>query len=100
LIAAIFISTEIESIALGQYFFRGMRQGLRVRAAICSLVYHKSLALSLDARSRFGVGRVVSLMQIDAQKICDAIPYLHLTWSAPFQLSVALYMLYLKVPLS
>ena len=59
-----------------------------------SIVFDKSLRLSFKARSKFGIGRIVSLMQIDAQKICDSIPYLHLTWSSPLQLGVALYLLY------
>eukprot|EP00301_Raphidiophrys_heterophryoidea_P005610 c12337_g2_i1.p1 GENE.c12337_g2_i1~~c12337_g2_i1.p1 ORF type:complete len:1012 (+),score=248.52 c12337_g2_i1:94-3129(+) len=98
--AGLFLCNEVQSVALGQYFFRGLRLGLRVRAAVCSLVYSKSLHLSYASRARFGIGRIVSLMQIDAQKICDAVPYLHLTWSAPFQLAVALYLLHDEVGLS
>ena len=33
-------------------------------------------------------------MQIDAQKMADALPYMHLLWQGPVQLAVATYMLY------
>ena len=33
-------------------------------------------------------------MQIDAQKLADAMPYMHLLWQGPMQLAVATYMLY------
>eukprot|EP00300_Choanocystis_sp_HF-7_P014604 c18745_g1_i2.p1 GENE.c18745_g1_i2~~c18745_g1_i2.p1 ORF type:complete len:1536 (+),score=408.64 c18745_g1_i2:44-4651(+) len=97
---AMFLSIEVQSLAMGQYFFRGFRQGLRVRAAICSMVFNKSLKLTYGARANIQIGHIVSLMQIDAQKICDSIPYMHLTWSSPFQLGVALYLLYQQMGVS
>ena len=90
----IFLSGTFESLAMGQYFMRGFRQALRMKAAIAALVYHKSLRLSHDARREYGVGKIVSYMQIDADKLGSAAPYLHLTWSAPFQLTVAISLLW------
>jgi len=40
------------------------------------------------------VGSILSYMQIDAAKFGDAAPYLHLVWSAPFQIAIAMYLLY------
>ena len=54
------------------------RCGLRSRTAISQVVYAKALALSHEGRQEFGIGAMVSYMQIDAQKIADAIPYMHL----------------------
>ena len=89
-----FISATAQSLALGQYFFRGFRLGLNVRVAVGQVVYAKALALPFRERQRFGTGAIVSYMQIDAGKLADALPYLHLVWSAPLQLALALALLY------
>ena len=54
----------------------------------------QALSLVHEQRNEFGVGAVVSYMQIDASKIADSLPYLHLTWSGPMLLVVATFMLY------
>ena len=87
------IVNSIKSLVLGQYFWRGFRLGLRSRAAIGQVVYAKALSLAHEGRQEFGVGAIVSYMQIDAQKVADALPYLHLTWSGPLQLVVAMILL-------
>ena len=87
------VANTIKSLTLGQYFWRGFRCGLRSRTAISQVVYAKALALSHEGRQEFGIGAMVSYMQIDAQKIADAIPYMHLLWQGPVQLIIATYML-------
>ncbi|KOO23503.1 multidrug resistance-associated protein 3, partial [Chrysochromulina tobinii] len=94
LAVGIFAANCFKSIVLGQYFWRGFRLGLRTRAAVGQVVYRKALALAHEQRQEFGTGAIVSYMQIDAQKLADALPYLHLLWQGPLQLAVATYMLY------
>jgi len=88
-----FVAAEVQSVALGQYFFRGFRLGLRMKAAIGQVVYEKALRMTPEERSSVGVGPIVSFMQIDAAKVADAVPYLHALWSSILQLSIAIYML-------
>ena len=94
LAVGMFAANCFKSIVLGQYFWRGFRLGLRTRAAVGQVVYRKALALAHEQRQEFGTGAIVSYMQIDAQKLADALPYLHLLWQGPLQLAVATYMLY------
>ena len=94
LACCMFLANTIKSFVLGQYFWRGFRLGLRCRAAIGQVVYAKALSLAHDGRQEFGVGAIVSYCQIDAGKIADAAPYMHLLWQGPLQLAIATYMLY------
>jgi len=87
-------ANTVKSLASGQYFWRGFRLGLHTRVAVGQHVYGKALSLVHEQRNEFGVGAIVSYMQIDATKIGDALPYLHLTWSGPVLLLVATGMLY------
>jgi ABC-type multidrug transport system fused ATPase/permease subunit len=93
----LFAAATCQSWCVGQYFFRGFKLGLRIRAAVNQCVYRKALRLSHEARQEFGIGAIVSYMQIDAQKLMDATPYLHMIWSAWFQLSIATYLLFAEI---
>eukprot|EP00936_MAST-01D_sp_MAST-1D-sp1_P000713 g713.t1 len=95
--AAMLAAATVESLAMGQYFFRGYRLGYRVRSSIAQAVFSKAMRLTFESRRSFGVGAIVSYMQIDSDKIANAVPYLHLAWSAPLQLAIALYLLQAQV---
>eukprot|EP00658_Telonema_sp_P-2_P038685 TRINITY_DN27705_c0_g1_i1.p1 TRINITY_DN27705_c0_g1~~TRINITY_DN27705_c0_g1_i1.p1 ORF type:complete len:1461 (-),score=356.90 TRINITY_DN27705_c0_g1_i1:130-4512(-) len=94
LACCMFVASETQSIAAGQYFLAGFRLGLRTRGAVNQTVYSKGLRLSNAARKIHTEGAVLSYMQIDAQKLCDSIPYLHMVWSAPLQFAFCMLLLY------
>lgn len=90
----IFFAKTVETVALGQYFQRGYRVGGQVRSALTHLVYRKSFMLSSMGRQQYKLGEMVSLMSVDAQRLCGVAPYLHQFWSAPIQLFVSVGLLY------
>jgi hypothetical protein len=90
----IFAAKTIETIALGQYFQMGFRIGGQVRSAITHLVYRKAFMLSSRGRQQYKLGEMVSLMSVDATRLCGVIPYLHQFWSAPVQLFISVGLLY------
>uniref|UniRef100_A0A6T8KKU6 ATP-dependent transporter ycf16 n=1 Tax=Hemiselmis andersenii TaxID=464988 RepID=A0A6T8KKU6_HEMAN len=94
LAVGIFGAKMVETIALGQYFQRGYRVGGQVRSGLVHLVYRKSFMLSSRGRQRYKLGEMVSLMSVDAQRLCGVAPYLHQFWSAPVQLFISVYLLY------
>jgi hypothetical protein len=53
----------------------------------------KSFTLSNAARQTATVGEIVNHQSDDVKKLYDLIPYLHLVWSSPLQIAIALYML-------
>ena len=100
LVSILFASQLLQSIFLHQYFTRVFRVAMRVRSGLTSLVYQKALQLSSAARQDddFSTGAIVNLMQVDCQKLMDFIPYAsNLLWSSPFQILVAMAMLYTLV---
>jgi len=50
--------------------------------------------MSNEARKTTTVGEIVNLMSVDAQRLQDATGYLWMTWSAPLQICIAVYMLW------
>ena len=91
---ALFLISVVQSISLNQFNFKGYRLAMQVQVAIGQMVYKQALALDYEQRERFGIGAIVSHMQVDSTKIAHTVPFLHLTWSAPYQLALASYMLY------
>eukprot|EP01116_Phalansterium_solitarium_P010898 TRINITY_DN263_c0_g2_i2.p1 TRINITY_DN263_c0_g2~~TRINITY_DN263_c0_g2_i2.p1 ORF type:complete len:1470 (+),score=645.31 TRINITY_DN263_c0_g2_i2:96-4505(+) len=89
-----FLASLLQSICLNQYFFFTYNVGMQMRTAIITAVYAKAFKLSNKARSERTVGEIVNLQAIDGNRLQELIPYLHVVWSAPFQLTVCLVMLY------
>ncbi|XP_012937343.1 multidrug resistance-associated protein 1 isoform X1 [Aplysia californica] len=84
----------VQSILLHQYFHATFLLGMRLRSTIISVIYRKTLRLSNAAKKTSTVGEIVNLMSVDAQRFMDLTTYLHMFWSGPFQISVALYFLW------
>eukprot|EP00049_Salpingoeca_infusionum_P023551 m.12723 g.12723 ORF g.12723 m.12723 type:complete len:1556 (+) comp5858_c0_seq1:79-4746(+) len=88
------VTAVVQSICLHQYFHRVMKTGMRLRSAVIAAIYQKSLLLSTASRQASTSGEIVNLMSVDAQRFMDLMSYLHMLWSAPLQISLALYFLY------
>ncbi|OQR85424.1 ATP-binding Cassette (ABC) Superfamily [Achlya hypogyna] len=94
---AIFVSGVVQSFALRQYFFYCFETGLRLRSAVVTAVYQKSLVLSAAAKAKKSTGEITNLMSIDAQRLQDITSYSHAIWYAFFQILVSSYLLYLQL---
>ncbi len=90
---AMFITSVVQSLSLHWYFFHMYRVAMRMRAALVMVIYEKSFTLSNAARQTATVGEIVNHQSDDVKKLYDLIPYLHLIWSSPLQIGIALFML-------
>ncbi|RKP02372.1 hypothetical protein CXG81DRAFT_10852 [Caulochytrium protostelioides] len=84
----------IQTLFLHQYFQCTTVCGLRVRSALTTLIYTKSLVLSPDARQSSTTGQIVNLMSVDTTRLMDLCTYLLIVVSGPFQIALAMYFLY------
>ncbi|CAJ0833868.1 2766_t:CDS:10 [Entrophospora sp. SA101] len=92
--ALMFLTALLQTVFLHQYFQLCFTTGMRVRAGLISAIYQKSLNLSNSARQKSTVGEIVNHMSVDAQRFMDLCTYLHIIWSGPLQIFLALYLLY------
>lgn len=83
-----------QTLFLAQYFHRMFLVGLRIRTALISAIFRKALVMSNKARKESTVGEIVNLMAVDAQRFMDLVTYLNMIWSAPLQISLAIYFLW------
>ena len=54
----------------------------------------KMLKLSNNARKKFTIGQITNLVSVDAQRCLEAIPYLCILWSAPYQATLGMILVY------
>jgi len=113
----IFLIAIVQSLILNFYFQRMFVVGMRVRTALISAIYRKSLNLSNAARKGTTLGEIVNLMSgkklniyqkfselinflceiVDAQRFMDLMMSINLVWSCPVQIGLAIFFLYLEM---
>ncbi|XP_021899667.1 putative ABC transporter C family member 15 [Carica papaya] len=92
ILAFIFLLAKtVESLTQRQWYFGAQRIGIRVRAAFTVLIYKKSLSIKFAGPSN---GKIINLINVDAERIGDFCSYIHGIWLLPVQVILALLILY------
>ena len=86
--------TMLNTIINSQYFFFQYSIGLKIRTALTSAIYRKSLRLSGASRKEMTVGETTNLMAIDTQKFMDVVLFLNMIWSSPLSIVLCMYFLW------
>eukprot|EP00850_Spirogloea_muscicola_P003812 SM000015S01312 [mRNA] locus=s15:1174764:1185983:- [translate_table: standard] len=79
---ALLLVPTFRSLVDAQFYHIMFRLGVHVKTALIEIVYSKSLMLSNSARQSKSVGEIVTLMQVDTDKVSMTTTFLHSTWSA------------------
>lgn len=91
---AMFAMTALNTLIVSNQIEMVVRIGIRLKTALISTIYRKSLVLSNNARRDRTVGEIVNLMAVDAQTYFDLSWNLPLIFSAPFQVALCTYFLW------
>lgn len=97
---AMFAVSIGQTMALHQYFQRAFETGMRIKTALTSAIYSKSLKLSNEGRASKSTGDIVNYMAVDTQRLQDLTQYGQQLWSAPYQIVLCMLSLYQLVGLS
>uniref|UniRef100_A0A8C2FK18 Uncharacterized protein n=1 Tax=Cyprinus carpio TaxID=7962 RepID=A0A8C2FK18_CYPCA len=87
----------LQSVILQQYFQRCFILGMKVRTSLMAAVYKKALVVSNDSRKEPTAGEIVNLMSADAQRFNDVTNFIHLLWSCPLQIALAIAFLWIEL---
>lgn len=91
---AFFLVTFLSAIFNAQYFLKTFVVGFRIRTGLISAIYRKALRISNTAKKDTTVGEIVNLMAVDAQRFFELISYLHVLWSGPMIIGIAIFLLW------
>uniref|UniRef100_A0A672JYL5 Canalicular multispecific organic anion transporter 1-like n=2 Tax=Sinocyclocheilus grahami TaxID=75366 RepID=A0A672JYL5_SINGR len=87
----------LQSVILQQYYNRCLILGIKVRVALMAAVYKKALVVSNDSRKESTAGEIVNLISADAQRFNKVTNVLHLLWSYPLQIALAIAFLWIEL---
>lgn len=91
----LFLLNISSTILSNQFFINIFEAGLKIRGTLMSLIYQKSLRLSLEAREVKSTGDVLNLMSVDVIRIQRFFENAQLLIGAPIQLVGILISLYI-----
>ncbi|EGW30047.1 uncharacterized protein SPAPADRAFT_144773 [Spathaspora passalidarum NRRL Y-27907] len=87
---SMFIVSVVQTACLHQYFERAFELGMKIKSALSSSIYNKSLVLSNESKQESSTGDIVNLMSVDVQRLQDLVQNLQIIWSGPFQIVLCL----------
>ncbi|KAK7929186.1 hypothetical protein WMY93_005581 [Mugilogobius chulae] len=91
----LFLLSCVQSLLFHQYMYHCFTVGMRLKTALTGLLYRKCLVMSSGARRQCAAGEVISLVSADVQKLMDLVVYINSIWTAPLEIALSFYFLWL-----
>uniref|UniRef100_A0AAY4E1J1 Multidrug resistance-associated protein 4 n=1 Tax=Denticeps clupeoides TaxID=299321 RepID=A0AAY4E1J1_9TELE len=95
--AGVSLSAIILAIMHHLYFFHVQRAGMKLRVAMCHMIYKKALSLSSTAMGQTTTGQIVNLLSNDVNKFEEVFIFLHFLWVGPLQAAAVIGLLWQEI---
>ncbi|KAI4565343.1 hypothetical protein MJT46_009686 [Ovis ammon polii x Ovis aries] len=82
------------------YFYHIQRVGMRLRVAVCHMIYCKVLRLSSSAMGKTTTGQIVNLLSNDVNRFDQVTMFLHYLWVGPLQAIAVTALLWMETGIS
>uniref|UniRef100_A0A4W2HUP1 Multidrug resistance-associated protein 4 n=1 Tax=Bos indicus x Bos taurus TaxID=30522 RepID=A0A4W2HUP1_BOBOX len=82
------------------YFYHMQRVGMRLRVAVCHMIYRKVLRLSSSAMGKTTTGQIVNLLSNDVNRFDQVTVFLHYLWVGPLQAIAVTALLWMETGIS
>uniref|UniRef100_A0A4W2CTZ2 Multidrug resistance-associated protein 4 n=1 Tax=Bos indicus x Bos taurus TaxID=30522 RepID=A0A4W2CTZ2_BOBOX len=81
-------------------FYHMQRVGMRLRVAVCHMIYRKSLCLSSSAMGKTTTGQIVNLLSNDVNRFDQVMMFFHYLWVGPLQAVAVTALLWMEIGIS
>uniref|UniRef100_UPI003AAC75F7 ATP-binding cassette sub-family C member 4-like n=1 Tax=Centroberyx gerrardi TaxID=166262 RepID=UPI003AAC75F7 len=95
--AGISLSTLGLTVLQHLYYYYVQRTGMKIRVAMCHMIYRKALGLSSEAMGRTTTGQIVNLLSNDVNRFDEVTINLHYLWVGPLQAAVIIFFLWYEI---
>ncbi|KAF9398979.1 hypothetical protein BGZ94_005842, partial [Podila epigama] len=92
-----FLTSILASCFMAQFFLAATNRGIEIRTALIAMVYRKSLRLSNASKRKWTSGEITNHMSVDAERWPEAMVFLPMALSIPFELTIATWLLYNQI---
>uniref|UniRef100_A0A8C9SPU2 Multidrug resistance-associated protein 4 n=1 Tax=Scleropages formosus TaxID=113540 RepID=A0A8C9SPU2_SCLFO len=79
------------------YFYHVQRSGMKIRVAMCHMIYKKALCLSSTAMGQTTTGQIVNLLSNDVNRFDEVTIFLHFLWVGPLQAGAVIGLLWYEI---
>ncbi|XP_039997779.1 multidrug resistance-associated protein 4-like isoform X2 [Xiphias gladius] len=79
------------------YFYHIQRTGMKIRVAMCHMIYRKALGLSSESMGQTTTGQIVNLLSNDVNRFDEITLNLHYLWVGPLQAMVIIIFLWYEI---
>ncbi|KAM8976173.1 ATP-binding cassette sub-family C member 4 [Pelodytes ibericus] len=95
--AALSVCTLLFAVLHHIYFYHVLRAGMKLRIAMCHMIYKKALRLNNTAMGKTTTGQIVNLLSNDVNKFDQVTIFLHFIWAAPLQAIAVTVLLWIEI---
>ncbi|OWF53711.1 ATP-binding cassette sub-family C member 9 [Mizuhopecten yessoensis] len=95
----LFIGTLLEHTMMQNHHFIVIRQGIRLRAALQTMIFGKALKMSslVINSGKMTIGQIMNHMSMDTMFLMYLFFFIHFIWGGPLQIMIALLLMYYKL---
>lgn len=93
----VILCSALSVMVIHPYMLGTMHVGMKMRVAMCSMIYRKSLRLSQGALATTTAGQMVNLISNDVGRLDLATIFVHYLWVGPLETLLITYLMYREV---